>query len=395
MATRLAACRHLDREWVSIVTPGQTNPVSHLRPTHVTLLALSIAFISACIQPGGDPTTTTALSDLVHSTDTSLTTSAEDVEPDLDALGLTERVGERCGFSVGRGYGSGIPVVHVGPVAFLAMDFDETAALEIDQPAAIKFVTVVDTSDGPVTISLDEAVWASVALSYDTEALFGSDRPSGPRHLAQGHTSIVFPCHRGPDSQYNGGFIVAAPVCALVRVTWGSEEEPGVATAAIPFGVLQDGCGLPDPTLHRDFIDAPGSSEAVCVDVDHIVATEEPDMVGPDGGVPVLDIRSGEILAGNFANIVGQWATFGPSGEAKINWIPLDRMIARREALEIAVERLDADDQPETVMFGGDGWSSAPGVGAFWPSELLFPRPGRYRLTATAPGHWGCFEFTA
>jgi hypothetical protein len=72
----------------------------------------------------------------------------------------------------------------------------------------------------------------------------------------------------------------------------------------------------------------------------------------------------------------------------------VDPVIAVREALEVVVEPLETTDAPETLTFGGDG-SYAQGVGAaFWASGTRFPHPGRYRLTVSAPGHWGCFEVT-
>jgi hypothetical protein len=146
--------------------------------------------------------------------------------------------------------------------------------------------------------------------------------------------------------------------------------------------------------MRPGFVDALGRADRVCVDVNQIVASADPVMSGPDEDVPVFDIRSGEILAGNFAAIVGQWSSFEPGGVAKTYWLPLDRVIAITEGLEVVVEPLDTSDPAETITFGGDGSYASESGAAFWASGTPFPRPGRYRLTATAPGHWGCFEVT-
>ena len=140
------------------------------------------------------------------------------------------------------------------------------------------------------------------------------------------------------------------------------------------------------------FEDALGTSERACVDVDQIVANEEPEMRGPeDGRLPVFDIRSGEILAGNFAIVVGRWSTEWPDGAAKIYWVPFDHRVATTGPLEVTVEPLDSND-PAVVQTFEQTASNATRV--LWPSGTKFPQPGRYRLTATAPGHWGCFELT-
>jgi hypothetical protein len=139
------------------------------------------------------------------------------------------------------------------------------------------------------------------------------------------------------------------------------------------------------------FEGALGTSERACVDVDQIVASEEPKMVGPeDNRVPVFDIRSGEILAGNFASVVNKWSEW-PDGEVKIYWVPFDYRVVSVAPLEVTVQPLDSDD-PAIVQAFELRASTASAV--FWPSATKFPEPGRYRLTATAPGHWGCFELT-
>lgn len=120
--------------------------------------------------------------------------------------------------------------------------------------------------------------------------------------------------------------------------------------------------------------------------------TKSPEWSDPeDSRMPVFNIRSGDILAGNFGSIVNQWSPEWPDGAVKLYWIPFDHRVATTGSLEVTVEPLDASDPPVVQTFVTPA-STATTV--FWPSGTKFPQAGRYRLTATAPGHWGCFELT-
>ena len=115
-------------------------------------------------------------------------------------------------------------------------------------------------------------------------------------------------------------------------------------------------------------------------------------MVGSgDSRLSVFDIRSGDILAGNFASVVNQWSAEWPDGAVKLYWIPFDHRVATTGSLEVTVEPLDTSDPPVVQTFATPASNAAV---VFWPSGTKFPQAGRYRLTATAPGHWGCFELT-
>lgn len=123
-----------------------------------------------------------------------------------------------------------------------------------------------------------------------------------------------------------------------------------------------------------------------------IVAAEEPKLVGPDANrQPVFDVRPGEFLAGNFAFVVNQWSPEWPDGAAKIYRVPYDWRVAFTGPLVVTVEPLDSND-PAVVQTFEVRASSTGGI--FWLSGTKFPQPGHYRLTAIAPGHWGCFELT-
>jgi hypothetical protein len=162
-----------------------------------------------------------------------------------------------------------------------------------------------------------------------------------------------------------------------------SSTQPTTTTVTVP-PILSD-------SGQSGFEDALGTPERACVDVDEIVATEEPEMVGPeDNRQAVFDIRSGEFLAGNFASVVEKWSEW-PNGEVKLYWVPFDRQIAFTGPLEVTVEPLESNGSAVVQTF--EVRASTANV-VFWPSGTKFPESGRYRLTAIAPGHWGCFELT-
>lgn len=148
------------------------------------------------------------------------------------------------------------------------------------------------------------------------------------------------------------------------------------------------------------FDGALGTPDRICVDVDRVVAEDEPHMVGPEGNrAPVFDVRSGEILAGNFDLVIGRWSTAFAEHGAKIYWIPFDDDVATTGPLEVTIEPLDGNHPSVVHTFTQTAFTVAPGTAytpdlVFWPSGTKFPEPGRYRLTATALGHWGCFELT-
>lgn len=146
-------------------------------------------------------------------------------------------------------------------------------------------------------------------------------------------------------------------------------------------------------TDREEFADALGTASRACVDVDQLVAEVVQGTLNP-ANAPVVDVRSGDFVAGNFAVVVGRWESFEDGGVAKIYWIPADISVARSEVLEVEIEPLDPAGTTQIMSFGGGGNYSWVESGAFWPSGTSFPHPGRYRLTARAPGHWGCFELT-
>lgn len=148
-----------------------------------------------------------------------------------------------------------------------------------------------------------------------------------------------------------------------------------------------------------DWAQTRGTSAHVCVDVDALRARRSWTTIpGPGASDRVLNARSGELVAGNFYELLGRGTPGDPGFVAKIYWVPRDPEVAKTEALTVTARYLGDARQPTvTVGFGGDGtWqSSGTGTGYFWASGTPMPRKGRWRLTATALGVWGCFKVTA
>lgn len=129
-----------------------------------------------------------------------------------------------------------------------------------------------------------------------------------------------------------------------------------------------------------------GTADRECLDVAALDLADG----GPDGaGDPAAVVRSGEILAGPFGLLAGVGTPGAQDFRAKIFWVPNNTDIARTEDLTLLVEFLDTGGvEPTELVLPG----AHSGDGYFWPSSTPLPSSGTWRLTATAPGHWGCFE---
>lgn len=206
--------------------------ISHTGGVRTALLAAVVLVITACTAATSDdgatqpPQTTT--------TSAATTTSG------------TRAVYERqCASRIGEGYGpadSEIAILHIGPVALLALDQEwlATNASDYFEPDAegryegIKYVLVVaGDATGPASISIPESDRDSVRLVYDPDRF--------PPTWEEADHTVKFGVCEGIDAQFNGGFIVKAPICASVVVV-----DEGVAgsewTASIPFGVPAESC---------------------------------------------------------------------------------------------------------------------------------------------------------
>jgi hypothetical protein len=217
------------------------------------LLALGVV-IAGCTTTEGNPSTTTTHAG--GSTTTVLATTTTGSQTTTSAPTTTTSIVRRdqyerlCTSRISSGYGPPdvtIPILHVGPVAFLDLDFEQTAS-ERDFTfypengyVGLKYVTVVDRNAvGPVTLTIDEASRESAGLIYDPTRW-------GRRTLGGSDHTVVFQVCRTLDAQFNGGFIVAEPMCLRITVTDGvTSAEGDVAaqswSAAIPFGVAPETC---------------------------------------------------------------------------------------------------------------------------------------------------------
>ena len=96
-------------------------------------------------------------------------------------------------------------------------------------------------------------------------------------------------------------------------------------------------------------------------------------------------------MAGNLYELSGVGERGGPDFVVKIWWIPLDPEVAHTTDLTVTVALIDEPDRAPTVTQFGYGFNSG---GYFWPSGISLPGHGRWRLTAEAANHWGCFELS-
>jgi len=214
------------------------------------LLVLAVV-VAGCTTTEGTPSTET--SDSERSTATALPTTTTESQITTSAPATTTSIVRRdryersCASRISHGYGPRpIPTLHVGPVAFLALDFEETARerdFTYDPESGYvgrKYVTVVDRNAvGPVTLTIDETSRESAGLVYDATR-------SGRFTIDGSDHTVIFEVCRTLDAQFNGGFIVAEPMCLQITVTDGeatAEEEIAQSwSASIPFGVSPETC---------------------------------------------------------------------------------------------------------------------------------------------------------
>ena len=105
-------------------------------------------------------------------------------------------------------------------------------------------------------------------------------------------------------------------------------------------------------------------------------------------GEAVEPVRSGEILAGPLDGLMGVGRPGHQDFRAKIFWVPLDPNVAADAEMTLTIEHLDAETAINELRLVG----AHSGESYFWPSSVPLPDAGRWRLTASAPGHWGCFD---
>ena len=219
------------------------------------------------------------------------------------------------------------------------------------------------------------------------------------------------PCGFGPDTvesllseaalpAWRRRAVVAGLLCLLLLGCSGEETETSrsssttTAARTRPSQTTTIVSTIGDGDESRPIFDsALGTERRECVDIDRIVD----DLGGQEGALEraPVEVRSGEIVAGDFSVVVNSWERISDEGIAKIYWVPLDPDVARESPLQIVVEPLSVTGDSETLVVGGPDSQPAFYAGGYiWPSGTPFPGPGRYRLNVTAPEHWGCFEVT-
>jgi hypothetical protein len=142
-------------------------------------------------------------------------------------------------------------------------------------------------------------------------------------------------------------------------------------------------------TREEEWQNVPGSASRECVDIEKFQHLAR--QVGPNARDLVLDLRSGEWVAGNFydlAHAVG----VAPSGTLadpiplKIYWIGLARDL---QTPIITARSLSDPALPPVRGTTGSGTNSR---GTFTPSGVLIPVQGRWRITAASTDQWGCYD---
>jgi hypothetical protein len=142
-------------------------------------------------------------------------------------------------------------------------------------------------------------------------------------------------------------------------------------------------------TRDEEWRDIPGSASRECVDVENFQHLAR--QVGSDPRNVVLDLRSGEWVAGNFFDMA-RASGVAPSGtltdpiSLKIYWNGL----ARDLQTPIITARSLSD--PARPPVRGTTSSATNSKGTFTASGVVIPVQGRWRITAASTDQWGCYD---
>jgi hypothetical protein len=114
--------------------------------------------------------------------------------------------------------------------------------------------------------------------------------------------------------------------------------------------------------------------------------------VGPNARDFVLDLRSGEWVAGNFYSLKQQTAapsagtSRAPVYQLKIYWIGLAR---DPQTPTITARSLTDPSRPAVPGTTGTAFNAG---GTFTASGIDLPAQGRWRITASSTDQWGCYD---
>lgn len=140
-------------------------------------------------------------------------------------------------------------------------------------------------------------------------------------------------------------------------------------------------------TREEEWRDIPGSAGRECVDVEtfqHLARK-----VGPNARDMVLDLRSGEWVAGNFYALKQQPAadtSRAPTYQLKIYWVGLAR---DSQTPTITARSLFDPSRPVVRGTSGIAFNAS---GTFTISGIDVPAQGRWRITGSSTDQWGCYD---
>jgi len=241
MSSDVGHSRELDREG------------SLVRAVVVVVIASLVGACTSAGDPRSGASTSSAAPTTLEVTTTGVVPPTTTLpEPITTTVARRDQYERLCNSRISEGYGppdAEFPILHVGPIAFLDLDFEWTS--EFDDftfypeggYVADKYVTVVDgTAVGPVRLTIAEEDRDSAGLLYDPNRWF-------PTTLAGSDHTVMFQVCSGRDAQFNGGFVVIEPTCLdLMVIDEGqsvadsSGTSPAVWTATIPYGVAPETC---------------------------------------------------------------------------------------------------------------------------------------------------------
>lgn len=126
-----------------------------------------------------------------------------------------------------------------------------------------------------------------------------------------------------------------------------------------------------------------------CVRVGDEAEQVQRSSTGSEAPIPVRNVRSGNITAGNFAVLAGAGTPGQPDFVRKIYYVPDDPVVARDHELRLRITHLDTGESAEVDV--GHPPALRGGGAYWWPSGTPLPRSGEWMIEASAPSTRGCF----
>ena len=143
-------------------------------------------------------------------------------------------------------------------------------------------------------------------------------------------------------------------------------------------------------TRDEEWRNIPGSASRECVDVEQFQHLAR--QVGPNPRDMILDLRSGEWVAGSFYDLKTRGvvppadSSSAPTYQLKIYWNGLAR------DLQTPVITARSLSDPARPPVRGTTGSCTNSSGTFTVSGVVIPVQGRWRITAASTDQWGCYD---